>query len=136
MLDSGNYLQNLEKALEMIEYDKFIKEIQPQARKEGRHLGIGVVTFTEGTSVGPYEGAKITIGTNGKVSFATGISTQGQGHFTVYAQIVAEYLNVKVEDVNVITGDTNYFYWGAGTFASRGATLVGTATYLACQKIR
>ncbi len=136
VLDSGNYLQNLEKALEMIEYDKFINEIQPQARKEGRHLGIGVVTFTEGTSVGPYEGAKITIGTNGKVSFATGISTQGQGHFTVYAQIIAEQLKVKMEDVHTITGDTNYFYWGAGTFASRGATLVGTATYLACQKIR
>jgi carbon-monoxide dehydrogenase large subunit len=136
VLDSGNYLQNLEKALEMIEYDKFIKEIQPQARKEGRRLGIGVVTFTEGTAVGPYEGAKVTIGTNGKVSFATGISTQGQGHFTVYAQIIAEQLNVKMEDINVITGDTNHFYWGAGTFASRGATLVGTATYLACQKIR
>lgn len=136
VLDSGNYLQNLEKCLEMIDYDKFVSEIQPQARKEGRRLGIGVTTFTEGTSVGPYEGAKITIGSNGKVSFATGISTQGQGHFTVYAQIVAEYLTVKLEDVNVITGDTNYFYWGAGTFASRGATLVGTATYLACQKIR
>lgn len=135
VLDSGNYLGNLEKCLEMVEYDRFVKEIQPQARKEGKRLGIGVVTFTEGTSVGPYEGAKITIGSNGKVSFATGISTQGQGHFTVYAQIVAEYLKVKVEDVNVITGDTNYFYWGAGTFASRGATLVGTATYLACQKI-
>lgn len=135
VLDSGNYLANLELAMEMIEYDKFINEVQPQARKEGRRLGIGVVTFTEGTSVGPYEGAKVTIGSNGKVSFATGISTQGQGHFTVYAQIVADMLTVRVEDVNVITGDTNYFAWGAGTFASRGATLVGTATYYACQKI-
>ena len=61
-------------------------------------------------------------------------STQGQGHFTVYAQIVADALNVKMEDVNVITGDTDHFYWGAGTFASRGATLVGTATYLACSE--
>jgi len=135
VLDSGNYLANLELAMEMIEYDKFINEVQPQARKEGRRLGIGVVTFTEGTSVGPYEGAKVTIGSNGKVSFATGISTQGQGHFTVYAQIVADMLTVRVEDVNVITGDTNYFAWGAGTFASRGAALVGTATYYACQKI-
>jgi len=136
VLDSGNYLGNLEKCLEMIEYDKFVQEIQPQALKEGKHLGIGVVTFTEGTSVGPYEGAKVTIGSNGKVSFATGISTQGQGHFTVYAQIIAEQLKVKMEDVHTITGDTNHFYWGAGTFASRGATLVGTATYQACLKIR
>jgi carbon-monoxide dehydrogenase large subunit len=136
VLDSGNYLNNLEKCLEMVEYDKFRKEIQPKARKEGKHLGIGVVTFTEGTAVGPYEGARVTIGTNGKVSMATGISTQGQGHFTVYAQIIAEQLKVKIEDVNVITGDTDHFQWGAGTFASRGATLVGTATYLACQKVR
>jgi carbon-monoxide dehydrogenase large subunit len=136
VLDSGNYLNNLEKCLEIVDYEKFRKEIQPRARKEGKHLGIGVVTFTEGTAVGPYEGARVTIGTNGKVSMATGISTQGQGHYTTYAQIVAEQLNVRLEDVNVITGDTDHFHWGAGTFASRGATLVGTATYLACQKIR
>lgn len=136
VLDSGNYLGNLEKCLEMVGYEKFRKEIQPQARIEGKHLGIGVVAFTEGTAVGPYEGARVTIGPNGKVSMATGISTQGQGHFTTYAQIVADQLNVKIEDVNVITGDTDHFQWGAGTFASRGATLVGTATYLACQKVR
>ena len=136
VLDSGDYLGNLEKCLEIVGYEKFRKEIQPKARKEGKHVGIGVVTFTEGTSVGPYEGARVTIGTNGKVSLATGISTQGQGHFTVYAQIVAEELKVKPEDVNTITGDTDHFAWGAGTFASRGATLVGTATYLACQKVR
>lgn len=135
VLDSGDYLGNLENCLKIVDYERFRSEIQPQAKKEGRRLGIGVVAFTEGTSVGPYEGAKITVGTNGKVSLATGISTQGQGHFTVYAQIVAEYLKVKVEDVKVITGDTGHFQWGAGTFASRGATLVGTATYLACQKI-
>jgi carbon-monoxide dehydrogenase large subunit len=136
VLDSGNYLGNLEKCLEMVEYDKFRKEIQPKLRAEGKHVGIGVVTFTEGTAVGPYEGARVTVGTNGKVSLATGVSTQGQGHFTTYAQIVAEQLNVKIEDVNVITGDTDHFQWGAGTFASRGATLVGTATYNACLKVR
>ena len=123
VLDSGDYLGNLEKCLEMIDYDKFRKEIQPKARAEGKHVGIGVVAFTEGTSVGPYEGARVTIGTNGKVSVSTGISTQGQGHFTVFAQIVAEQLNVKLEDVKVITGDTDHFHWGAGTFASRGATV-------------
>ncbi|KAF0111779.1 MAG: putative carbon monoxide dehydrogenase large chain [Chloroflexi bacterium] len=136
VLDSGDYKGNLVKLLEMVEYEKFRKEIQPQARKEGKHLGIGVVAFTEGTAVGPYEGARVTIGNNGKVSVATGISTQGQGHFTVFAQIVAEQLNVKVEDVKVITGDTNHFHWGAGTFASRGATIAGTAIHNASVLVR
>lgn len=136
VLDSGDYLGNLEKCLEMVDYEKFRKEIQPKARKEGRRLGIGVVAFTEGTAVGPYEGCKITVSTNGKVTMVTSYSTQGQGHFTVFAQIVAEALNVPLEDVKVITGDTGHFAWGAGTFASRGATLVGTATYLAAQKVR
>ena len=136
VLDSGDYLGNMQMCLDMIEYDKFRKEIQPKARKEGKTLGIGVVAFTEGTAVGPYEGCRITVSTNGKVTLATSYSTQGQGHFTVFAQIVADALNVKLEDVKVITGDTGHFAWGAGTFASRGATLVGTATYQAAQKVR
>lgn len=136
VLDSGDYLGNMKKCLEMLDYEKFRKEIQPKARAEGKRLGIGVVAFTEGTAVGPYEGCRITVSTNGKVTLVTSYSTQGQGHFTVFAQIVADALNVKLEDVKVSTGDTGHFNWGAGTFASRGATLVGTATYLAAQKVR
>ncbi len=136
VLDSGDYKNNLEKCIQMIDYEKFRNEIQPKARKEGKHLGIGVVTFTEGTAVGPYEGARVTVGNNGKVSVATGYSTQGQGHFTVFAQIVAEQLNVKVEDVRVITGDTGHFHWGAGTFASRGATIAGSAIHSAAVLVR
>ncbi len=136
VLDSGDYLGNMKKCLEMLDYEKFRKEIQPKARAEGKRLGIGVVAFTEGTAVGPYEGCRITVSTNGKVTLVTSYSTQGQGHFTVFAQIVADALNVKLDDVKVSTGDTGHFNWGAGTFASRGATLVGTATYLAAQKVR
>jgi len=136
VLDSGDYKNNLEKCLAMIDYEKFKKEIQPKARKEGKHLGIGVVAFTEGTAVGPYEGARITVGNNGRVSVSTGYSTQGQGHATVFAQIVAEQLNVKVEDVKVVTGDTLHFHWGAGTFASRGATIVGSAVHSAAVLVR
>ena len=136
VLDSGDYKNNMEKCLQMVEYEKFRKEIQPKARQQGKHLGIGVVAFTEGTAVGPYEGARITVGNNGKVSVATGYSTQGQGHATVFAQIVAEQLNVKVEDVKVITGDTQHFHWGAGTFASRGATIVGSAVHSAAVLVR
>ncbi len=136
VLDSGDYPQTLTKAMEMIGYEKFVKEEQPRLRAEGKHKGIGIVCFTEGTAVGPYEGARITVGGNGKVNMVTGISTQGQGHFTSFAQIVAEQLGVGVEDVNVITGDTGHFHWGAGTFASRGAAVAGTAIYNAAVKVR
>ena len=136
VLDSGDYPEELRKALDLIEYDKFVKVDQLRYRAEGKHKGIGVVCFTEGTSVGPYEGARITVGSNGKVNVSTGISTQGQGHFTVYAQIVAEQLGVEVTDVNVITGDTGHFHWGAGTFASRGTGVAGSAIHLAAVKIK
>ncbi|MHB8112633.1 MAG: molybdopterin cofactor-binding domain-containing protein [Bellilinea sp.] len=136
VLDSGDYPTALAKVMNMIDYKKFREEIQPKARAEGKHLGIGICTFTEGTGVGPYEGAKITVGGNGKVSVATGVATQGQAHYTSFAQIAAEQLGVEVKDVKVITGDTGAFAWGAGTFASRGATVAGTAIHLAAVKVK
>ncbi len=136
VLDSGDYPETLRKTLEMIEYDKFLKEDQPRLRAEGKRKGIGVVCFTEGTAVGPYEGARVTVGSNGKVGVATGISSQGQGHFTVFAQIVAEQLGVDVKDVKVVTGDTGHFHWGAGTFASRGTGVAGSAIHSAAVKVR
>ncbi len=136
VLDSGDFPQALEKVMDMIGYERFRKEIQPRLRAEGKHVGLGICCFTEGTAVGPYEGAKVTVGSSGKVNVATGVATQGQGHYTSFAQIVAEQLGVEVQDVNVITGDTHHFAWGAGTFASRGATVAGTAIYLASRKVR
>src|SRR5262249_58331160 len=73
---------------------------------------------------------------NGKVSVATGIGTQGQGHYTSFAQIVADQVGVDVRDVDVVTGDTDQFYWGAGTFASRGAVVAGNAVNEAAQVVR
>ncbi len=73
---------------------------------------------------------------NGKVSVATGIGTQGQGHFTSFAQIVADQLGVDVTDVDIVTGDTDRFYWGAGTFASRGAVVAGNAVNEASLAVR
>jgi carbon-monoxide dehydrogenase large subunit len=133
--DSGNYGPILDKALEAIGYRAFLEE-QPRARAEGRHLGIGVVTYVEGTGIGPYEGAKVQVQGSGKVSLATGIGTQGQGHFTAFAQVVAEQLGVAVEDVEVTTGDTDQFYWGVGTFASRGAVVAGSAAHEAALMVR
>ncbi len=133
--DSGNYEPVLDQALEAIGYKTFRDE-QAAAHLQGRHLGIGVACYVEGTGIGPYEGAKVQVQSNGKVSVATGIGTQGQGHFTVFAQIAADQLGVAVGDVDVVTGDTDQFYWGAGTFASRGAVVAGNAVNEASKVVR
>jgi len=134
--DSGNYGPILDKALDMIGYERFIAEEQPRLRAQGRHVGIGVVCYVEGTGIGPYEGAKVHVQSNGKVSIATGIGTQGQGHFTVFAQVAADQLGVSVRDIDIVTGDTDQFYWGAGTFASRGAVVAGNAVNEAAKVVR
>ncbi|MBI3764431.1 MAG: xanthine dehydrogenase family protein molybdopterin-binding subunit [Chloroflexi bacterium] len=134
--DSGNYQPVLDKALKMIGYEEFVKETQPRARAEGKQLGIGVVAYVEGTGIGPYEGARVKVQASGKVSAVTGVGTQGQGHFTSFAQIVAEQLGVDVRDVEIVTGDTDQFYWGAGTFASRGAVVAGNAFNEAAKDVR
>ncbi|HML06990.1 MAG TPA: xanthine dehydrogenase family protein molybdopterin-binding subunit [Xanthobacteraceae bacterium] len=134
--DSGNYAPILDKALDLIGYDRFLAEEQPRLRAQGRHVGVGVTCYVEGTGIGPYEGAKVQVQANGKVSVATGIGTQGQGHFTVFAQIVADQLGVEVRDIDVVTGDTDQFYWGAGTFASRGAVVAGNAVNEAAKAVR
>ena len=134
--DSGNYEPVLDKALAAINYDRFIREEQPKLRAQGRCVGIGIACYVEGTGIGPYEGAKVQVRTNGKVSVATGVGTQGQGHFTSFAQIVADQLGVDVTDVDIVTGDTDRFYWGAGTFASRGAVVAGNAVNEASLAVR
>ena len=134
--DSGDYEAVLDKALDMIGYRRFLAEEQPRLRAQGRHVGIGLVCYVEGTGIGPYEGAKVQVQANGKVSIATGIGTQGQGHFTSFAQIAADQLGVEVADIDVVTGDTDQFYWGAGTFASRGAVVAGNAVHAAAMAVR
>ena len=134
--DSGNYQPALEKAMAMVGYEQFLKEEQPRLRAEGRHVGLGIVAFVETTGVGPYEGARVTVEATGKVSVVTGVGTQGQGHFTSFAQIVADHLGVDVADVRVVTGDTAQFHWGTGTFASRGAVVAGNAVNAAALGVR
>ena len=134
--DSGNYEPILDKAMQMIGYQEFYKETQPKARAAGKHLGLGLVCYVEGTGIGPYEGARVQVQGNGKVSVATGIGTQGQGHYTSYAQIVADQVGVDVKDVDLVTGDTDQFHWGVGTFASRGAVVAGNAIHAAAKDVR
>jgi carbon-monoxide dehydrogenase large subunit len=136
VFDSGNYPAVMEKAAAMIDYKHFIEVEQPRLRAEGKHVGIGIVSFIETTGVGPYEGARITVGASGKVNVVTGVGTQGQGHFTSFAQIVADQLGVDVRNVHVVTGDTAQFHWGTGTFASRGAVVAGNAVNAAAITVR
>jgi carbon-monoxide dehydrogenase large subunit len=134
--DSGNYAPLVTKALKLIEYDDFVKKEQPELRRQGHHVGIGLVAYVEGTGIGPYEGARVQVEATGKVSVATGVGTQGQGHFTSFAQVAAEQLGVEVQDVQVVTGDTDQFHWGTGTFASRGAVVAGNAVHAAAVRVR
>jgi len=133
--DSGNYPAGLERALEMIDYPHF-RDQQQQARAEGRYLGIGLGCYVEGTGIGPYEGAHISIDNQGEVYVATGLTTQGQGHQTSFAQIVAQELSVDVAKVHITTGDTHRFHWGTGTYASRAMVVAGNAIGLAAVTVK
>ncbi|MCZ6726952.1 MAG: xanthine dehydrogenase family protein molybdopterin-binding subunit [Acidobacteria bacterium] len=134
--DSGNYEPALDRARELIGWDRFLAEEQPQMRSEGKRVGIGIVAYVEGTGIGPYEGARVQVEPTGKISVVTGIGTQGQGHYTVLAQIAAEQLGAEVSEVQVTTGDTDQFHWGGGTFASRGAVVAGNAVHAAAKEVR
>ncbi len=134
--DSGDYLPALEDACAAIGYDDFEAERERAREEEGVLLGLGVIPYTEGTGIGPYEGARVTVEASGQVSVATGVGTQGQGHHTSLAQVVAESLGVAVSDVRVVTGDTREFHWGTGTFASRGAVVAGNACHAAARAVR
>ena len=134
--DSGDYEPVLDKARAMIGWDEWQAGEGARLRAEGKTVGIGLVMYVEGTGIGPYEGARVQVEPTGKVNVATGIGTQGQGHFTSFAQIVAEQLGVPMDTIHVSTGDTAQFSWGAGTFASRGAVVAGTAIHHAAVRVR
>jgi CO/xanthine dehydrogenase Mo-binding subunit len=133
--DSGDYPATLDKVKKLVGWDEF-EAFRAEAHKDGRRVGIGLACYVEGTGVGPYEGAHVRVETNGTVVVATGLTTQGQGHQTVFAQVAAEALGVPVERVTVVTGDTRRFKYAVGTFASRAAVMSGNAVALAAGKVR
>ncbi|MDA0633881.1 aerobic carbon-monoxide dehydrogenase large subunit [Nonomuraea sp. MCN248] len=125
--DSGNYPEMLRLLKELIGWDDF----EPAPNR-----GIGVGCYVEGTGVGPYEGGHVQVTSDGRVHVSTGLTSQGQGHQTVFAQIAATELGVPIERVSVVTGDTRRFGYAVGTFASRAAVMSGNAIALACRKVR
>jgi carbon-monoxide dehydrogenase large subunit len=134
--DSGNYQPVLEKALRLIGWEAFLRDEQPRRRAAGHAVGIGLAAYVEGTGIGPFEGSRVQVQTNGKVTVVTGVGTQGQGHYTVFAQVAAQQLGVDIADIEVVTGDTDLFHWGCGTFASRGAVVAGNAVHAAASAVR
>src|SRR4029453_19012826 len=123
--DSGDYPSGLEMALERIAFPKF-RARQLAARAEGRYLGLGIACYVEGTGIGPYEGAHVRVEPSGSIYVATGVTTQGQGHQTTFAQIAADVLGCDPANVTVVTGATSPFNWGRGPFATRALVLGGS----------
>lgn len=144
--DSGNYPAALEKAKSIIGYDALRQE-QKEKRAKGELMGIGISTFTEIVGAGPshtfdilgikmFDSAEIRIHPTGKVIARLGTKSQGQGHETTYAQIIAEELGIPEDDVAVEEGDTDTAPYGLGTYASRSTPTSGAATAVAARKIK
>jgi carbon-monoxide dehydrogenase large subunit len=147
--DSGDYEAALDRALALVDYDGW-RERQREARAGGRLIGIGIGSLVEATGEGPsrshgeygwevggYENVAVRMDSEGGVTIVLGISPQGQGHQTVFAQVCADELGVHPDDITVVQGDTATTpYAVAGAIGSRGATLGGAAVIGASRKVR
>ncbi len=144
--DSGNYPAALQKALDWVGYQDLLRE-QQEKRERGELMGIGISTFTEIVGAGPsntfdilgikmFDSAEIRVHPTGSAIVRIGVQTQGQGHETTFAQIVADELGLPVENIIVEHGDTDTAPYGLGTYASRSTPTAGAATAMASRKIR
>jgi aerobic carbon-monoxide dehydrogenase large subunit len=124
--DSGNYPELLRRALDRADYAQARRE-QTALRAQGRHRGIGVAICVEGVGLGPFEGAILRLDSRGRVVVTSGAPPQGQGYQTTFAQIAADAVGVRYEDVDVVTGDTGAIPFGIGSFASRVTATAGPA---------
>ena len=132
--DSGDYPETLARALEAAGYDAF-RARQATLRRAGRHTGIGIGNYVEGTGRGPFESARIRINPSGRVSIATGATAQGQGLKTALAQICASALGLDPGAVEVTAGDTGAVTLGLGAFASRQAVTAGSSVHAAAAQL-
>jgi carbon-monoxide dehydrogenase large subunit len=146
LYDSGNYPEAMRIALEKLGYEELRAE-QKAAREEGRLLGIGLASFTEVVGAGKgtdydiaglrmFDSAELRIHPTGKAILKLGVRTQGQGHETTFAQIVASELGIPYEDIEVQEGDTDNTPYGLGTYASRSTPVAGAATAVISRKLR
>jgi carbon-monoxide dehydrogenase large subunit len=144
--DSGDYHTALQKAMEIVDYEALRKR-QVQARSEGKLLGIGIASFTEVVGAGNskdydilglkmFDSAELRVHPTGKAVLKLGVRSQGQGHETTFAQIVAEELGIPAADVKVMEGDTDNTPYGLGTYASRSTPVAGAATAVISRRLR
>src|SRR5690242_3788892 len=144
--DSGNYPAALRKAMDIVGYEALRAE-QQEKRKQGRLMGIGICSFTEIVGAGPsrdfdilgikmFDSAEIRVHPTGKAIARFGTKSQGQGHETTYAQLVAEELGLPAADIQVEEGDTDTAPYGLGTYASRSTPTSGAAAIMAARKIK
>ena len=131
----GDYPAGQASAIKAARYDDFPAR-QSEARKNGRYIGIGIANYVEGTGLGPYEGATVRVMPNGKVAVATGATSQGQGTRTTLAQVVADGLGCRLDDVVTTLSDTAAIAMGVGAFASRQAIAAGSAAHSASLAVR
>jgi aerobic carbon-monoxide dehydrogenase large subunit len=144
--DSGQYEKALRLALEKVGYEELRKE-QAEKRKRGELMGIGIASFTEVVGAGPgkhydiaglrmFDSAELRVHPTGKAILKLGVKSQGQGHETTFAQIVASELGIPAADVEVQEGDTDNTPYGLGTYASRSTPVGGAATAVVSRKLR
>jgi aerobic carbon-monoxide dehydrogenase large subunit len=144
--DSGNYPQALRLAMDIAGYAELRAE-QAARRERGEYMGIGVSFFTEGVGAGPRkdmdilgfgmaDGADLRVHPTGKVVLGVSCQTQGQGHETTFAQIVAAELGLSPDDVEVVHGDTDRTPFGLGTYGSRSTAVSGAAAVMAARRVR
>jgi len=144
--DSGEYEKAMRLAMEMVGYDEIQKE-KEEARQDGRLVGIGMASFTEVVGAGHgdeydilglrmFDSAELRVHPTGKAILKLGVRSQGQGHETTFAQIVAEELGIPASDVKVVEGDTDNTPYGLGTYASRSTPVAGAATAMISRKLR
>jgi carbon-monoxide dehydrogenase large subunit len=145
-LDSGDYPTAMDKVLKAVDYEGLRKE-QEEKRARGELMGIGLVTFTEIVGAGPtrtcdilgvgmFDSAEIRVHPTGSVIARMGTITQGQGHQTTYAQIIASELGLPSDQIQIEEGDTDTAPYGLGTYGSRSTPVGGAATAVAARKIR
>ncbi len=144
--DSGDYEPTMRKAMDMIGYDELRRE-QAEKRARGELMGIGISFFTEAVGAGPRkdmdilglgmaDGCELRVHPTGKAVVRLSVKTQGQGHETTFAQIVAEEIGIPPEDIDVVHGDTDNTPFGLGTYGSRSTPVSGAAAALVARKVR
>ena len=133
--DSGDYAGLLDKALAAAGWEALNAELR-RRRAAGEAVGAGLALFVEKSGLGPYDGVRASIDTDGAVEVVTGAASVGQGMETVIAQICAETLGVDYRRVRVVHGQTDRIAFGLGAFASRVTVMTGEATRLAATKLR